>query len=824
MDEIKIDKVIISMKSKTKSSKKSNFSIAWSYIKGYRKNTILCVLGIAFSVMLMFSVIQMGDRLLYQYQTMLVSTSPYDFYVRNYDLEKTDEIYSYLLDEEPEFTVSKKCSYGTSALGDSLELIMINGVEGEWETLNCTEVLLGSPPSRAHEICVEEQYCDYLGIKPEELLGDRITLMVWDDNGNEFDITYTVCGIIANAPVNDLYYRMYTTWETAVDDIHTYHFSHSNEYNSVDVVKELYSMDSDVLAALQMKLWEQVVQNDDTYWIDHIHDNETKSEIMQEKEFSNGMVGAFYGMAVLFAVCLVIFVYNTISISMTEKIRQYGTMRCLGLERGGMLRIMGMEVLFYVLLGLVLGILAGTLINYLVADKVIYYLMNMELGAYHNRPSVYAVTILLTLMSVVLALFSIFMKIRKQKPVEMVHATGAVHGKLKVKRRIGERNFLQAMAARNLQRNKSRSRVLYITLTISGMLLMVLINVFGMIDFDRIAGKSRFADYEVYSNVIEEQFIPISQIEDLKQQEGIAEVYYLKIDNEILCTPDQSNTYDTSLVVFSDSLYEKFVELNHIRGVDISNEDVAIVVSYDDDKYQCGSMTLTCTDWLMEQKPRMQKENVVQVDQVLYEADSLLGGVAASETERAYLIINERLAGKIYGAVDTYTDILIDFDSDMALTEIRSMLGVEEYTYIDLKGSLETTQSQLIGMGYLCIYIFLSVTILSVLIINNIIRSNIVNRIREIGMLRSIGAEEMMVRRLLEREIMVLAGRAVLTACVIALPICLWVGFVMNDSYQLTVVGYLLGGVLVLCGSGFFTSVAVRKYLSTQISEMLRNE
>jgi len=43
-----------------------------------------------------------------------------------------------------------------------------------------------------------------------------------------------------------------------------------------------------------------------------------------------------------------------------------------------------------VLLGWVLGILAGTLINYLVADKVIYYLMNMELGAYHNRPSVYA--------------------------------------------------------------------------------------------------------------------------------------------------------------------------------------------------------------------------------------------------------------------------------------------------------------------------------------------------------------------------------------------------------------------------------------------------
>ena len=90
------------------------FRIIFNYIKGYKKNTILCILGIAFSVTLMFSVIQMGNRLLFQFRQMLLSTTGIDFEVADIDMNQMDQIYSYIQNNTKDFLSMKRVSYGTS--------------------------------------------------------------------------------------------------------------------------------------------------------------------------------------------------------------------------------------------------------------------------------------------------------------------------------------------------------------------------------------------------------------------------------------------------------------------------------------------------------------------------------------------------------------------------------------------------------------------------------------------------------------------------------------------------------------------------------------
>ena len=250
---------------------------------------------------------------------------------------------------------------------------------------------------------------------------------------------------------------------------------------------------------------------------------------------------------------------------------------------------------------------------------------------------------------------------------------------------------------------------------------------------------------------------------------------------------------------------------------------MAIIFSFDDKQYNCDTVNLVCTDYLLKKNPNVQNNSTVKVNKIMYDGYSLLGGATVSESERAYLIINEKLAKKIYGKVDEYTDILVSCKENIGENEIRQTFEGINVTCISLKEVLERGQAQLLGMGYMAVYILLAVIILSILIMSNIIKTNIVKRVKELGMLRSIGAEETMVRKLLCMEIMNLAIRAVLTSALLACPVSLYITMVLNGSISIKLLGYIVGSVVVLGGSYLFTFITVKKNLSSTISEMLRN-
>ena len=133
------------------------FKIAWKYIKGYKKNTLVCIMGIAFSVMLVFSLIGISNRIMNQYQDMLLnSSSLHDARIHDLSVDMVEDIYNNHLPEDCEKMINQWCGTIYSEKANINTLVL--AVEGSWETFHRVELKEGRKPENPYEVCVEEKY------------------------------------------------------------------------------------------------------------------------------------------------------------------------------------------------------------------------------------------------------------------------------------------------------------------------------------------------------------------------------------------------------------------------------------------------------------------------------------------------------------------------------------------------------------------------------------------------------------------------------------------------------------------------------------------
>ena len=70
------------------------FKVALRYIVGYKKKTIVCILGIAFSVMLIFSLVGISNRIMNQYMQMVEGINDvYDIKIHDIKHNVMEDIY-----------------------------------------------------------------------------------------------------------------------------------------------------------------------------------------------------------------------------------------------------------------------------------------------------------------------------------------------------------------------------------------------------------------------------------------------------------------------------------------------------------------------------------------------------------------------------------------------------------------------------------------------------------------------------------------------------------------------------------------------------------
>ncbi|MCM1234926.1 MAG: hypothetical protein NC489_32910 [Ruminococcus flavefaciens] len=322
-------------------------------------------------------------------------------------------------------------------------------------------------------------------------------------------------------------------------------------------------------------------------------------------------------------------------------------------------------------------------------------------------------------------------------------------------------------------------------------------------------GKGHIARYEAYSDTVNGKYISAENVRNLQNRDGVQVVYCQRLCTEIKCQPDQKNRYYTRLTIFNDSLLEKMMELNNITGLDVKNDEIAIVVSFDNEEYQCSDMTL-----VYEGQKSYGKKYKIRINKILYDADQtgLLGGYIFSSSNHADLIVNEKLAKKIAvklgdeNILSSYTDVLVDCNELVEKNIVQMLLN--DVTVVDVEDSSYDFERlwQVVKTAIWGILVLLVLT--SFFIIQSIVRTNIITGEEEgiqktAGEIKDIG-----------KEIMRTAGETFLQACKVAVPVSLAINFFFRfDKFRLVITGYWAGALMMLGGCFVITYIAVKRTL-----------
>lgn len=178
-------------------------SIAMKFILRSKKKTLSIVLGISFSVMLMFSLIQMAESLEQSFKEFLVANANQDFKIKGLSREQKENIVSNLKGQV-ELTSSSGV-IGIANLNEkgSLTGTILAGEEKGIATINNIKVIKGKYPEKAFEIVIEEGANNKL--EKHLSIGDTINLNICDGEDNAFQQDFIITGII-----NDTVRQAYT--------------------------------------------------------------------------------------------------------------------------------------------------------------------------------------------------------------------------------------------------------------------------------------------------------------------------------------------------------------------------------------------------------------------------------------------------------------------------------------------------------------------------------------------------------------------------------------------------------------------------------------
>lgn len=80
---------------------------------------------------------------------------------------------------------------------------------------------------------------------------------------------------------------------------------------------------------------------------------------------------AAYGFLAIISLITVLNIMNSISIGVSARIKQYGTMRAVGMESRQVTKMIAAEAVTYAASGTIVGIVLGLLLHYLIYVKII---------------------------------------------------------------------------------------------------------------------------------------------------------------------------------------------------------------------------------------------------------------------------------------------------------------------------------------------------------------------------------------------------------------------------------------------------------------------
>ena len=391
---------------------------------------------------------------------------------------------------------------------------------------NCTEwsfamPTVGQKPQEKKEITMDTYALKLLGVAPEL--------------GADIELTYTVGSLSATPYEKTDTFTLVGWWE--YDDISPVHYINVSEEYAREIEAEAMSkglepfrIDLNVMMASGINIRGQMEQVD--LDLGYAWDETGEGELVRigvNWGYTSSQLGESMDAATLLAIAaflaLVIFtgyliIYNIFQISVTGDIRFYGLLKTIGVTPRQLRRMIRQQAMFLC----IAGIPAGLLLGYGVGASLTPVVMarttfGVGVSTVSTSPLIFLASALFALITVFLSCSRPGKIASKVSPVEATQYTEIVRSKKEHRTTRGAKVYQMAFA--NLGRNKRKTVLVVISLSLSVVLLNLLVTFTGGFDMEKYLAKQTCADFIVSSTDYfrynrSESYISQEQIKQIK--------------------------------------------------------------------------------------------------------------------------------------------------------------------------------------------------------------------------------------------------------------------------------------------------------------------
>ena len=782
------------------------------YLLRNKKRTSKTILCIAFSVMLMFSLMQMGDALLKEFYNLALNGLHRDVSITRITLSEIEKIHK--IADRQAAAQMYTIWVGDVDLEQRAKAGRILGLEGDLEYFKDCEIIAGRKPEETGEIIVSqslmESQPDYY--KP----GNRVELSIFDEKNSNHKEAFTVCGVFSN--IKDEGDMIFSSVLTADQLRKRWGLSEASDSNAaaVTIHKEEYKADkiADFLYEIQEVLYPEESEEKTYFFKDRVLWNEQKSALYEEEGTFTSVSQTLKLLTIIIAAGMMIYVYGVFHINVFQKIRYLGIMRCLGGDKKTLAGNIFGESMLISHAGILLGILGGNVLNQFVADKVLNALMKVDYSVQLRQMWVtYAEVYLVAILPILMATLKVWLGVIKISPVQAMNfeENSKFRKPSHERKQTKQKNILRYLAGRNIWRNRSQSFTVIAVISVTLTLLLIIANTFSVVDFTPQKGRQDFCRYEIIFDYGTADYFCDQDVENFKELDGVEEVYSQFIAREIKIQTER----DSLLVVYSDSLWEKLLEYNpELKNLDYENKPVS--VAYSSTEFDlASSVTLEGED--QEEKIKM------PVTQKYVGTQSLLGELTEND-DTIKLILNEKMAEKTGIGTGQYSSMSLETNSRFDNAHF------EEFVKENLKNALivplnaeSSDEDQLLAIIFLASYICIAFFVFVFSMIDSMLEFNMLNRRSEYGIMRALG----MNRRLYKKMICLESIRLGFYAVIIAVMVSLFANYYFTSQIfqqaEFSILAYIVTIVMLMSlilGKSYRT---VHKNMNTSIVAMIQN-
>lgn len=782
------------------------------YLLRNKKRTSKTILCIAFSVMLMFSLMQMGDVLVKEFHDLALNGLHRDVSITRITLSEMEKIQK-IADKQ---TAAQMYTIwvGDVDLEQRAKAGRILGLEGDLEYFKDCEMIAGRKPEETGEIILSqslmESQPDYY--KP----GNRVELSISDEKNRNHKEAFTVCGVFSN--IKDEGDMIFTSVVTADQLRKQWGLSETSDSNAAAVTmhKEEYKADkaADFLYEIREVLYPEESEEKTYFFKDRVLWNEQKSALYEEEGTFTSVSQTLKLLTVIIAAGMMIYIYGVFHINVFQKIRYLGIMRCLGGDKKTLAGNIFGESMLISHAGILLGILGGNVLNRFVADKVLNALMKVDYSVQLRQMWItYAEVYLVALLPILMATLKVWLGVIKISPVQAMNfeENSKIRKPSHERKQTKQKNILRYLAGRNIWRNRSQSITVIAVIGVTLTLLLIIANTFSVVDFTPQKGRQDFCRYEIIFDYGTEDYFRDQDVENFKELDGVEEVYSQSIAREIKIKTER----DSLLVVYSDSLWEKLLEYNpELKNLDYENKPVS--VAYSSDEFDLAP-PVTLGGAGQEEKRQM------PVTQKCVGTQSLLGELTEND-DTIKFILNEKMAEEMGIGTGQYSSMSLETNSgfDNAYFEEFVKENLKNASIVPLNEE-SSDENQLLAIIFLASYICIAFFVFVFSMIESMVEFNMINRRSEYGIMRALG----MNRRLYEKLICLESIRLGFYAVVIAVIVSLFANYYFTSQIfqqaEFSIPAYIVTVVmlmLLILGKSYRT---VHKNMNTSIVAMIQN-